>query len=68
MRAISEEGEKARREVGEASPVIVATIRTGPSGQIWDLIGKLKKDTYYGLVEIGPVRSDDDRTDADSVD
>jgi hypothetical protein len=44
----------------EHSPEIVGHLRTGPSGQIWDLKAKLKRNTYYGLVEIGPVEKKED--------
>jgi len=30
-------------------------LRTGLSGQVWNVTGKVKKDTYYGLIELGPV-------------
>jgi len=30
-------------------------LRSGPSGQVWNVTGKIKKDTYYWLVEAGPI-------------
>lgn len=34
-------------------------LRTGPSGQVWDVEGHLKKESWYALVLVGPVSDED---------
>lgn len=37
---------------------VVGMLVTGPSGQIWDVRGKLSRNTRYGLVELGPAEKE----------
>jgi hypothetical protein len=33
---------------------VVGTLQTGPSGQIWNVKGKLRRNTTYAIVELPP--------------
>ena len=44
--------------VGQTTSPVISDgpfLRSGPSGQVWNVTGKIKKDTYYWLVEAGPI-------------
>jgi len=44
--------------VGQTTSPVISDgpfLRSGTSGQVWNVVGKLKKDHYYLLVDAGAV-------------